>query len=502
MLQTTRLSLGIHVLLTVPLLATHPALAGPPLAHIPGPVFNGNNPDARFGRAVRGAGDVNADGFDDVIIGAFGDNANGAGSGSAQVRSGADGSVLYDLAGIGPGVRFGRQVSGAGDSNGDGHADFIVGAPLELDGSGVQTGSARVYSGADGSVLHLLFGEDGGDFFGRWVSAAGDVNDDGFGDVIISAHFDGTNGQNSGAARVFSGIDGSQLFEFFGANPGDRLGETVSGAGDVNADGHADLIVGVPGDDTNGGDAGAARIYSGADGLLLREFLGNAPGDEFGECVDGAGDVDADGFDDIIVGARNNDSSGFASGRADVFSVLDGRAIHTFLGESSLDFFGEEVSGAGDLNLDGHADVIVGAFNASNRDGEASGRAYVYSGATGGLMLRIDGDDPGDRFGDAVSAAGDVNADGVGDLIIGAWGDDNTAGGSGSASLIVSFFGLLPCEADCNGSGAVEFGDLVAMLFAFDDPSPGDQCDVNESGDVDFADLVEALFFFGPCEPG
>ena len=151
---------------------------------------------------------------------------------------------------------FGISVSGAGDVNGDGFDDLIVGAPND-DNNGEDSVSARVFSGADGSILYNFLGDSTNDGFGRSVSGAGDVNGDGFADLIVSAR-QGTNN----AARVFSGADGSTLYNIVGFGTGFSL--SVSGAGDINGDGNADLIVGNDGDSSNGLLSGNARVISGA----------------------------------------------------------------------------------------------------------------------------------------------------------------------------------------------------------------------------------------------
>ena len=261
---------------------------------------------------------MNGDGFDDLIVAAPGDDNNGSNSGSARVFSGVDGSVLHTFLGDAAGDFFGRSVSGAGDVNGDGFADLIVGAHRD-DDNGTDSGSARVFSGLDGSVLHTFLGDAAGDNFGVSVSGAGDVNGDGFDDLIVGAYRDDDNGTYSGSARVFSGVDGSVLHTFRGDTTEDRFGRSVSAAGDVNGDGFADLIVGADGDDDNGSYSGSARVFSGVDGSVLHTFLGDAAGNRFGTSVSGAGDVNGDGFADLIVGASGDDDNGSASGSARVF---------------------------------------------------------------------------------------------------------------------------------------------------------------------------------------
>jgi hypothetical protein len=237
----------------------------------------------------------------------------------------------------------------------------------------------RVYSGFDGTVLYRFDGDSNLDLFGASVNGAGDVNSDGFDDLIVGALFDDNNGTNSGSARVFSGATGRILYTFDGDSPHDLFGGSVSGVGDVNGDGFDDLVVGADNDDNNGQESGSARVFSGADGTTLYTFYGDSPGDLFGRSVSGAGDVNGDGYPDVMVGALNDANNGKESGSARLFSGLDGSILHTFDGDSSLDHFGRSVGNAGDVNGDGFGDLIVGASGDDN-NGNLSGSARVFSG--------------------------------------------------------------------------------------------------------------------------
>jgi hypothetical protein len=271
------------------------------------------------------------------------------------VFSGIDGSVLYIFNGDDVEDNFGRSVSGAGDVNNDGHDDLIVGANDD-DNNGASSGSARVFSGIDGSILYTFNGDSGADLFGSSVSGAGDVNNDGYDDLIVGAAADDNNGMNSGSVRVFSGVDGSVLYTFSGDSANDSFGATVSTAGDINNDGHDDLIVGATGDDNNGSFSGSARVFSGADGSILYTFDGDSAGDFFGLSVSNAGDVDGDGKADLIIGAMDDDNNGSRSGSARVILSSD------LLNDSDTDYFVNasdncpSVPNADQLNTDGAND--------------------------------------------------------------------------------------------------------------------------------------------------
>jgi hypothetical protein len=346
-----------------------------------------------FGNAVALVDDVNGDGVPDVLVGAEQFSVFNQDPGFAELRSGADGSELFHWDGLDGRSQFGDAVAAAGDVDGDGVPDVIVGAPLhDANGLSSDAGMARVFSGDDGSVIRTWFGAGGGDQFGTSVGGVGDVNGDGFDDVIVGAP-DAGPGPGSGEVRVFSGANGSTLYSFLGTADFDRCGWSVTGAGDVNDDGTPDFAFGSP----NEAGVGSARVHSGADGSLLHLVLGDDALGSFGRDVAGAGDVDGDGYADLIVGAHIAQGTG----RARVISGRDGSTIHDLYGGATGDRFGESVTGVGDLDGDGYDDVAVGADQFSNSGpGEVrvvSGKpalvgdvAVISVGAGGTLTLSLD----------------------------------------------------------------------------------------------------------------
>ncbi len=388
--------------------------------------LDGENIDNLFGVSVSDAGDINGDGFDDVIVGAFEASPHGRDSGSSYIVFG--------------------KASG-------------FDAPINL-------------LNLDGSNGFRLDGESGGDESGGSVSGAGDVNGDGFDDVIIGAENADPNSDSSGSSYVvfgkatgfaakmdLSSLDGHNGFRLDGENELDNSGYSVSGAGDVNGDGFADLIVGADGADPNGEDTGSSYVVFGrASGFDSRMNLSSLDGkngfrldgvanlDASGNSVSNAGDVNGDGFDDLIVGALLASFNGIQSGSSYVvlgkssgfspvmnLSDLDGSNGFRLTGGYDIDLTGYSVSGAGDVNGDGFDDVIVGAPGTGqlSATGLSVGSAFVVFGRASGFDarmdlsslngsngFRLDGFGNFDQFGDSVSGAGDVNGDGVDDLII------------------------------------------------------------------------------------
>ena len=391
--------------------------------------FDGVVAGDEYGRSVSSAGDVNGDGFDDVIIGAPKNNAGGINSGRAYIYFGGsviNNSVDVILTGGAVNNYFGRSVSSAGDVNSDGYDDVIVGA----NGYSSFTGRAYIYFGgvSMNSVADVtMTGEFTGHNFGSSVSGAGDVNNDGFSDVIVGAYGSNT---NTGKAYVyFGGASMNNIADvtFTGETPQSYFGSSVSGAGDVNGDGYHDVIIGAYGYNS---DFGKTCIFYGGitmDNVADVSIYGGAFLDYFGASVSGAGDVNDDGYSDVIIGAYGFNSS---SGRAYIYyggASMNNTADVTMTGEATNNSFGFSVSEAGDVNGDGFADVYVGAYGFSS----SKGRAYLYYGGAGMnnvVDIFVTGEESLNYFGYSVSGGGDVNGDGFADMISGAYGKNSNTG--------------------------------------------------------------------------
>ena len=361
--------------------------------------------DSRFGASVSSAGDVNGDTFDDVLVTASWWNGETPDEGRAFVYHGSPSGPSIGTAPDWTAdptdqamARFGWSAAPAGDVNGDGYDDVIVGSisasiPLFEEGAVyVYYGSA---SGLSASHDWTVAGGQAGAKLGRSVSGAGDVNGDGFDDVIVGA-FNYDNGQSAeGAAFVFHGSAAGLSATPDWVQEGDLgnayFGWSVSGAGDVNGDGFDDVIVGAIGF-TNGQffEGGVFLYLGGAAGLSTTagwSVEGDQSGVQLGWDIDGAGDVNGDGFDDVIVGAPLYSGALATEGRVLVYhggaSGL-GTAPAWVVEGGQVDARQASVASAGDVNGDGYADVVVGS-HLMDGDLVNEGRATVFLGGPGGV---------------------------------------------------------------------------------------------------------------------
>ncbi|WP_442938967.1 beta strand repeat-containing protein [Nostoc sp.] len=459
--------------------------------------INGIKSGDYSGYSISSAGDVNSDGIDDLIIGAPFASPNGDSSGQSYVvfgkstgfngtlnPSNLNGANGFVINGIKSGDILGYSISSAGDVNSDGIDDLIIGAPGATP-NGYRSGQTYVVFGKStgwSATLNLsnLNGANGFtingigayDELGSSVSSAGDVNSDGIEDLIIgapdaSAYFTVSEksyvvfGKSTGwsATLNLSNLNGANGFAINTINADDRLGSSVSSAGDVNSDGIDDLIIGAPFADPNNSYTYSGQSYvvfgkstgfnrtlnlsnlNGANGFAINGINAN---DKSGYSVSSAGDVNSDGIDDLIIGTFDAGTNG--SGQSYVvfgkstgwsatlnLSNLNGANGFTINGINANDKSGYSISSAGDVNSDGIDDLIIGAPFASPNGNIWTGQSYVVFGKSTGWSatlnlsnlngangFAINGIKSDDISGTSVSSAGDVNSDGIDDLIIGA----------------------------------------------------------------------------------
>lgn len=459
--------------------------------------LDGSSSLSRAGFSVNAAGDVNGDGIDDLIVLAAGPE-NGEADGRVYVVFGdaalaagelpdiASGTGGFAVTGLETASEKGRLVDGAGDVNGDGLDDLIIGSP-DASPNGDESGEAFVVFGkADGasvSAADLRSGLGGfvlnGEGFmhraGYAVSGAGDINGDALADVLVSSLVHG--GGAGWTYVVFGKADTSAIeladvaagaggFQVVGDDFGDIAGASIDGAGDVNGDNVDDIVIGAPGLDASGINNGRAYVVFGKSDtttvdladveLGVGGFEINAEpgmfGDSAGGSVSGHVDVNGDGLQDLIVGAPLSDQGGDNSGRAyvvfgkadtapvDLVDVVGGVGGFAINGAETLDWAGRRVAGAGDFNNDGMDDILIATlsedlvylvFGTADTEtvelGELSetGQGLIFSIAPGVVSGSLE-----------VGPIGDINDDGIEDFAVGAPGADPNGNSSGRVYVV------------------------------------------------------------------
>ncbi len=496
-----------------------------------------NQASAGFGFSVAGAGDVNGDGYADAIVGAYAYDAGQGDEGAAFVFPGGASGIasshpatpgVAQLESNQAGAFLGYSVAGAGDTNGDGYADVIVGTVF-YDNGETNEGAAFVFLGSASGIassnpatsgVAQLEANQANATLGNSVAGAGDVNGDGYADAIVGANgYDGGH-SNEGAAFVFVGsasgiVDGdpaTALAQIESSQAEANLGFSVAGAGDVNGDGYADVIAGVYRYDNGETDEGAAFVSLGGPAGIAFGNPATAAAQlepeqasaQLGVSVAGAGDVNGDGYGDVIVGARLYDAGQSSEGAAFVFigsssGIADSNpatAATQLEGDQPDAQLGGSVASAGDVNGDGYADVIVGA-SLYDAPESAEGAAFVFLGSATGIAAgnpataaaQLESNQPLATLGGSVAAAGDVNGDGYGDVIVGANLYDAPESAEGAAFV---FLGSATGIADGNpvtAAAQLESNQPGANLGA----SVAGAGDVNGDG---YADLIAGAYTY------
>ena len=428
------------------------------------------------GGAVVVAGDLDGDGQDDALIGAFRLDPTGLDAGGAYVVAGPlsgtlalDSEATATLEGESVGDYAGYTVGALGDPDGDGYDDIAIGS------TGFETGSATRNQGA----VYVVHGPVSGtldlgsadarftggaltDFAGFAMAGVGDVDDDGIADLAVGAYAEDSAGTSAGAVYLVSGsISGAVAATdasatILGEAAGDELGISVAGGGDFDGDGVADLAAGARYSDAGGtSSSGAAYLFAGPiSGSLTGadadvRVLGSTASDQTGWAVQLAGDFDGDGYDDFVTSAVG------AGGNAGAVYVLAGplsgdvsvsSATATFTGESADDQAGRSLAAGGDLDGDGLHDLLIGAYSRDTYANNAGAVYLVHGPLSGTVALAaadavFDGDAIGQTAGTTVSSGGDLDGDGLDDALIGAPGDD-VGGTNAGVSWLWSGYGM------------------------------------------------------------
>jgi hypothetical protein len=407
----------------------------------------------RLGTSLTVTHDVDGDGRRDLLAGAPRGPGQGQGSGEALLLSGMDLDLIHRIAGRFPSGRTGQAVAAlaapgrgdggktsilvrieststrgldaavafAGDLDGDGQAEFALGAPLASPMGLQAAGRVRVFSGRAGTALLDVAGATAGERLGSAIASLSDLDGDGVPEIAVGAPATAT-GPLPGRVVVLSGRDGRSVAELTGRAAGERFGLALASGADIDGDGVQDLLVGAPGADPSGrADAGRLDVFSGADLSFLFEVQGIRARDRFGSTVAFLGDVDGDGVPDLLCGAPAASPGGRTeSGTVAVLSGASGATIRTLTGENFFDHFGTGVAGISDLDGDSVSEILVGAPNANPGGRADAGTAFVFSGASGALLRRIDGAAALDEAGRSVARTGDVDGDAFEDFVVGA----------------------------------------------------------------------------------
>ncbi|ACT93745.1 FG-GAP-like repeat-containing protein [Dyadobacter fermentans] len=463
--------------------------------------IQGNQASASMGFSVASAGDVNGDGYSDVFVGAYTYDLGQTTEGCAFVYHGSAASsatafkITKEMNQAD--ASFGYSVASAGDVNGDGFSDVIVGAPL-FDQGEVDEGAVFVFHG---SISGLLFvggsfeGNQQGARMGFSVSCAGDMNGDGFSDVIVGAPVYNNGEANEGAAFIFKGDATGVSFGWWqlilDADQEDaRFGYSVAGTSDVNGDGYSDVIVGAILYDHDQIDEGAAFVYYGSSqGIDLspsEPINHDQSGSIMGYAVNGAGDLNGDGYSDVIVSAPGYTQTQDGEGIVFVYygspTGINYNTSQSFVGNQLQANLGSAVSGAGDVNGDGFGDIVIGAVGYFN--GELNeGAALIYHGSAAGVgkdpTIILDNNQSDSRMGYAAASAGDVNGDGYSDIIVGAYAYNF---GNGEEGVAFVYHGS-PTAMDAHAEATIRLNQVGAQ-FGFAAAGAGD---VNGDG---YSDVI------------
>lgn len=399
-----------------------------------------------YGFVVEPIGDLDGDGVSEFVTSAPYHRVAGLAVGKVYLHDGANGGVLRVHTGSVPAGRFGFRLSTAGDFDADGTPDYAIGAPGD-EGSSID-GAVFVYSGdlalaGEDALLFAKASEVTAARLGRGLGCAGDIDGDGHDDLLVGAPREDRGATDSGAVYVFSGRTSEVLRVHEGSGTQMRLGQACFGMADVSGDGLGDYLIGAPG----GGAAldGVVWVVDGASGATVRTLEPDAPtAQEFGGFfANSPGDVTGDSVDDIFVGDYNDNAHGPTTGRTYLFDGASGAKLgYEVSGDSAGDWNGFGGRQLGDLDEDGRMDFVTNFFDNDGTPAPTGGRVVVYSGATGAALRTITSLEGtangsyGEWLGYDVTGIGDVNGDTVPDLLVSAGLNGEVATSAGKVYVI------------------------------------------------------------------